>query len=125
MPRAAGEPATRNALTRFIPASVPSALAGRWAPTSTTGWLTARVKFRKNAVSSRVAVPWVITKPAMAGSSCAMFVDQRAQFEPFGRADLGAADLAKRDRNRVGDEPGLRKPVEQCRGRVSFCPKSG
>ena len=70
--RASGEPATRKALTRFIPASVPSALAGRCAPTMTTGWATLRVRFRKNPVSSSVAVPCGITKPAIAGSSRAI-----------------------------------------------------
>ena len=51
----------------LVPASVPRALAGRCAPTSTTGWATPRVRFRKNAVSSNVAVPCGTTKPARPG----------------------------------------------------------
>ncbi len=69
MPRAAGLAAVRTALTRFIPASVDSALAGRWLPTSTTGTSTFSVRLRKNAVSSSEAVPWPITMPARSGVS--------------------------------------------------------
>ena len=40
-------------------------------------------------------------------------VDQRAQFQPVRRADRGAADLAKGDRQRIGNEAGLGKAVEE------------
>ncbi len=40
-------------------------------------------------------------------------VDQRPQLDPLPGADLGAANLAKGHGHRIGDEPGLRKAVEQ------------
>ncbi len=69
MPRASGLAAVRIALTRLSPASLDNALFGRCAPTSTTGMLTFRVRLRKYAVSSRVAVPWPMTMPARSGCS--------------------------------------------------------
>ena len=47
MPRASGLAATRMALTRLRPASVESAVAGRWLPTITTGMGTCSVRLRK------------------------------------------------------------------------------
>ena len=52
-------------------------------------------------------------------------VDQRPDLEPILGADIGAADLAERDRHRVGDEPGLRKTGRASASQVSFWPKSG
>ena len=40
-------------------------------------------------------------------------MDQRSDLDPILGADIGAAYLAEGHRHRVGNEPGLRKTVEQ------------
>ena len=67
-PRASGAPATRTAFRRLSPASELRPVAGRCDPTSTTVASTLRVRFRKYAVSSSVAVPCVITTPSSGAS---------------------------------------------------------
>jgi hypothetical protein len=67
-PRASGAAATRTAFRRFIAASELRPVAGRCAPTTTTGASTFSVRFRKYAVSSRVAVPCVMTTPSSGAS---------------------------------------------------------
>ncbi len=67
-PRASGAPATRTALTRFSAASELRPVAGRCDPTRTTVASTCSVRFRKYAVSSSVAVPWVTTRPSSGAS---------------------------------------------------------
>jgi hypothetical protein len=49
--------------------SADSAVAGRIAAVITTGLVVATVMLRKQAVSSSVSVPWVMTMPSTAGSS--------------------------------------------------------
>ena len=48
-----------------------------------------------------------------AGHAYFALKDERAQLQPIGRTDRRAADLAKRDRHRLGHQPGFRKTVEQ------------
>jgi len=60
-PAASGAAASRIASSRLRSASVPSALGGRMAPVTTTGRSDLTVRCRKYAVSSSVAVPWVMT----------------------------------------------------------------
>src|SRR5262245_11940682 len=67
-PRASGAPATRTALTRLSAASELRPVAGRCDPTRTTVASTLRVRLRKYAVSSSVAVPWVTTRPSSGAS---------------------------------------------------------
>jgi hypothetical protein len=67
------------------PASVPRALAGRCAPTSTTGCALANVRFREKAVSSNVAVPCGITNPETPGLSRAIrWISARSSIHSFG-----------------------------------------
>ena len=63
-PIASSLPARRTAFKRLTGPSALIAVAGRIAPTRTTGFLLFTVKFRKKAVSSKVSVPWVITIPS-------------------------------------------------------------
>src|SRR3954468_17796222 len=66
-PRLPGDAAILTASRRLSGPSAPLAVAGRMAPTSTTGLLVAVVRSRKNAVSSIVSVPWVTTIPLTPG----------------------------------------------------------
>ena len=59
-----GEAATRTALTTLSGPSPDSAEAGRIAPMTTTGRSSATTRWRSQAVSSSVFVPWVITTPS-------------------------------------------------------------
>ncbi len=61
-------PRRRRALYRFSGPSALTAVDGRIEPTMTTGLSVFTVRFRKNADSSRVSVPWVITKPSTSRS---------------------------------------------------------
>ena len=65
--RALGEAATRIAESRLCGPSGPTPVGGRWAPTTTTGRSDLTVRWRKKAVCSREAVPWVTTTPATSG----------------------------------------------------------
>ena len=67
-PRLSGAAAILTAFRRLSGPSAPIAVAGRMAPTSTTGLSVATVRSRKNAVSSIVSVPWVTTTPPTAWS---------------------------------------------------------
>ena len=112
-----GAAATRSALTRFMPASELSPLAGRWAPTTTTvDRGTAR--FRKYAVSSSVAVPWVMTTPA-SGASRVAGADRLGEAQPVRRADERAADRPVRHRDERRDSDHLRVAARRSAGRPS------
>ena len=67
-PRAAGEAATRTALTRLSGPSPESAEAGRIAPVMTVAASAGRTRCRSQAVSSRVFVPCVTTTPSTPSS---------------------------------------------------------
>src|SRR5438093_694400 len=67
-PRASGAAATRTAFRRLSPASELRPVAGRCDPTNTTVASTLRLRWRKYAVSSSVAVPCVITTPSSGAS---------------------------------------------------------
>src|SRR6187402_873092 len=56
--------ATATALKKLSGPSADSAVEGRIAAVSTTGFLVLTTRLRKNAVSSIVSVPWVMTIPA-------------------------------------------------------------
>jgi hypothetical protein len=73
-PPASGSAAVATALKRFMGPSALIAVAGRMAPTSTTGFELLTTRLRKYAVSSIVSVPCVITTPATSGRSSAAWV---------------------------------------------------
>ena len=66
---APGVAATATASRTFCGPSGASAVAGRIAHVSTTGFEGAKHRCRKNAVSSSVSVPCVMTMPATSGSA--------------------------------------------------------
>ena len=115
MPRASGDAATRIALTRFMPASLDSALDGRCEPTTTTGIAIFTVRLRKYAVSSSVAVPWPMTMPARSGCCRRSVVAQRDQRLPVGETDRRAGDISGYG---TGNDIGHLMPIRPARDDV-------
>ena len=64
-----------TAASRLNGPSALIAVAGRMAPTTTTGFLLLTVRSRKKAVSSRVSVPWVMTTPLVSRSESLALID--------------------------------------------------
>src|SRR5699024_11661498 len=64
-PTDCGDTAARKASARFNAVSEPTVLPGRCAPTITTGLLVATTRWRNQAVSSNVPVPWAMTAPTI------------------------------------------------------------
>ena len=66
---APGDAATRSAARRLAGPSQSGSDEGCIAPRRTTGLSEVSTRCRKNAVSSRVSVPWVTTRPSTSGRS--------------------------------------------------------
>ena len=96
-----------------MPASVPRALAGRCAPTSTTGCShrEGQVQKERSLLQCRGAVRNDKAGDRRLFARNAM--DQRPDLDPILGADIGAADLPEGHRNRIGDKAGFGKPFEQ------------
>ena len=77
-PTDCGSAATLTALWRLAGPSAPSAPAWRIAPVRITGMPPAAVRSKKNAVSSMVSVPWVITTASAAPLASATRIRARS-----------------------------------------------
>ena len=71
LPRSSGEAAASTASSTLRGPSGAGLSAGCWAPVSTTLFGEPCTRSSRNAVSSRVSVPWVTTTPSLAGSASA------------------------------------------------------
>ena len=77
-PTACGDAAVRTADSRFMGPSGLMPVAGRCAPTTTTGRSLRTARYRKKAVSSRRSVPCVTTTPASSGRAASRALMRRA-----------------------------------------------